>query len=79
MNILQNMDLFDFISWYIILGCINIIIISLILDWADRRGALTIPFDPTMEQRLAMLALWPVTTLIFWYNFLKSYFDNLKR
>jgi hypothetical protein len=79
MNILQNMDLFDFISWYIILGCINIIIISLILDWADRRGALTIPFDPTMEQRLAMLALWPVTTFIFWYNFLKSYFDNLKR
>ena len=69
------MTLFDFVSWYIIIGCLNIIAINLILDW-DRQGALSIPFNPTWEQRIWMLGFWPVTTFIFWYNFIKSYFDN---
>ena len=70
------MTLFDLVSWYIIIGCLNIIAINLILDWADKRGALSIPFDPTWEQRIMMLALWPVTTFIFWYNFLSKFFKR---
>ncbi len=70
------MTLFDLVSWYIIIGCLNIVAINLILDWADRRGALSIPFDPTWEQRIMMLALWPVTTFIFWYNFLSKFFKR---
>ena len=76
---INNMTLFDFVSWYIIIGCLNIIAINLILDWADRRGALSIPFNPTWEQRIWMLGFWPVTTFIFWYNFIKAYIDNIKR
>ena len=70
------MTLFDLVSWYIIIGCLNIVAINLILDWADRRGALSIPFDPTWEQRIMMLAMWPVTTFIFWYNFLSKFFKR---
>ena len=70
------MTLFDLVSWYIIIGCLNIVAINLILDWADRRGALSIPFDPTWEQRILMLAMWPVTTFIFWYNFLSKFFKR---
>ena len=70
------MTLFDLVSWYIIIGCLNIVAINLILDYADRRGALSIPFDPTWEQRIMMLALWPVTTFIFWYNFLSKFFKR---
>ncbi len=73
---INNMTLFDLVSWYIIIGCLNIVAINLILDWADRRGALSIPFDPTWEQRIMMLALWPVTTFIFWYNFLSKFFKR---
>jgi len=73
---INNMTLFDLVSWYIIIGCLNIVAINLILDYADRRGALSIPFDPTWEQRIMMLALWPVTTFIFWYNFLSKFFKR---
>jgi len=73
---INNMTLFDLVSWYIIIGCLNIVAINLILDWADRRGALSIPFDPTWEQRIMMLAMWPVTTFIFWYNFLSKFFKR---
>ena len=73
---INNMTLFDLVSWYIIIGCLNIVAINLILDWADKRGALSIPFDPTWEQRIMMLALWPVTTFIFWYNFLSKFFKR---
>ena len=73
---INNMTLFDLVSWYIIIGCLNIVAINLILDWADRRGALSIPFDPTWEQRILMLAMWPVTTFIFWYNFLSKFFKR---
>ena len=76
---INNMTLFDFISWYIIIGCLNIIVINLILEWADKRGALSIPFNPPWEQRIWMLGFWRVTTFIFWYNFMKSLFDNNKR
>ena len=45
---INNMTLFDFVSWYIIIGCLNIIAINLILDWADRRGGIVDSFQPYM-------------------------------
>jgi len=75
----NTLTLFDYLTMYIIVGCISTIIINLILDWADRKGALSQPFNPTTEQRIWGFVFWPVTAWIFWYNFWKSWFDNQKR
>ena len=76
---INNMTLFDLVSWYIIIGCLNILAINMILEWADGKGALTTPYNPTWKQRILMLGIWPVTTFIFWYWFMKSWIDNIKR
>ena len=77
-NYIDNMTLFNLVCWYIIIGCLNILAINMILEWADSKGALTTPYNPTWKQRIWALTFWPVTTFIFWYWFVKSWIEHTR-
>ena len=70
------MTALEFISYYITFGCVNNVIILLILDWVDKQGGLTERFEPNMHQMIVGLILWPATAWIFWSEFFKSWWKG---
>ena len=72
------MTVFESISMYIMLGCINNLIIMLLLDWVDRKGGLTQRFHPTTEQVVIGLLIWPITGWVFWSEFFKTWWEQWK-
>jgi len=65
--------MYKFISYYLLIGTLSLII----MDYIVTKVAKLFDKDPfTNGERLVVLLLWPIYTLVFWYNFFKSLFEN---
>ena len=71
------MTVFEFISMYIMLGCINNLIIMLLLDWVDKRW-INAKVSPEYEQVVIGLIYLPITGWVFWSEFPKTWWKQWK-
>ena len=65
--------MFKFITYYLLIGTLSL----MIMDYMVNKVAKILGKEPfTNMERIIILILWPMYTIIFWYNFLKSFFGN---
>ena len=65
--------MFKFITYYLLIGTFSL----MIMDYMVTKVAKLLDKEPfTNYERIIILILWPMYTIVFWYNFFKSFFGN---
>ena len=70
--------MFKFILYYFLIGSVQLIIMDFFIN---KLAELMDDKEPlTNKERLIVLILWPIYSIVFWFNFIKSFFwgDNEK-
>jgi hypothetical protein len=73
---MDNIAWYMWVSWYMIIGVINAIIIDMItirIVHLKNEGE-----GFTNWQRLFLITLWPIYSFLFWYTFWKTWFASKK-
>ena len=64
---------FKIITYYFLIGTFSLIV----MDYMVTKVAKLLDRDAfTNGERLVVLLLWPIYTIVFWYNFFKSLFGG---
>lgn len=62
--------MFKFILYYFLIGSVQLIIMDFFIN---KLAELMDDKEPlTNKERLIVLILWPIYTIVFWFNFIKS-------
>ena len=62
--------MFKFIVYYFLIGSVQLIIMDFFIN---KLAELMDDKEPlTNKERLIVLILWPIYTIVFWFNFIKS-------
>ena len=64
---------YNYIIYYLLIGVVNTIIIDY---FVNKVAELHDKESLTNLERIWLLALWPIYSFAFWYNFAKAFFKN---
>lgn len=69
---------FNYLTYYLLIGGLQL----LVMDYATSKVADMIG-DPSRKfnnwERIIILLLWPIYAWVFWFEFLRSFFDRDKQ